>query len=166
MQDKAGRDRAGSDDLVTSLLGASRVLVGVAARSLAQVEERVTVTQFRTLVVLSGRGPLKQGALAEHLGVNASTTQRMVDRLEGAGLVVRHPNPESRREILLTLSEDGQHIVDEVTRHRRREISLIVRRMPREQRAAAVDALRAFAEAAGEHDVAVGDLWGWSLVEG
>ena len=160
------QDKASSEDLVTSLLGASRVLVAVAARSLAAVEDQVTVTQFRTLVVLSGRGPLKQGALAEHLGVNASTTQRMVDRLEGAGLVVRHPNPESRREILLTLSPEGQQVVDEVTRQRRREISLIVRRMPREQRAAAVEALHAFADAAGEQDVGVGNLWGWSLVEG
>ncbi|MEP9362352.1 MarR family transcriptional regulator [Nocardioides sp. CN2-186] len=158
-------DKASSEDLVTSLLGASRVLVGVAARSLVEVEDRVTVTQFRTLVVLSGRGPLKQGALAEHVGVNASTTQRMVDRLEGAGLVARHPNPESRREVLLTLTPDGEQVVDEVTRRRRREIGTIVRRMPVEQRAAAVDALRAFADAAGEQDVTLGNLWGWSLVD-
>lgn len=158
--------KADADDLVTALLGASRVLVGVAARSLAVVEERVTVTQFRTLVVLAGRGPMKQGALAEHLGVNASTTQRMVDRLEAAGLVLRRPNPETRREIVLTLSQEGQRIVDEVTEHRRREISLIVRRMPAEQRVAVVEALGAFAGAAGEQDVAIGSMWGWSLVDG
>ena len=35
------------DDFVTSLLTASRVLVGVSARSLAEVEDAVTLTQFR-----------------------------------------------------------------------------------------------------------------------
>ena len=40
------------DDFVTALLTASRVLVGVSARSLVQAQGTVTVTQFRTLVVL------------------------------------------------------------------------------------------------------------------
>lgn len=171
MQDKAdaspaAHEQASADDLVTTLLAASRVLIGVAARSLAAVEDRVTVTQFRTLVVLSAHGVLKQGALAEHLGVNASTTQRMIDRLTSSGFVDRRPNPESRREVLLSLSEEGRRIVQEVTRVRRREIRRIARRMPPAQRAAAVDALRSFAAAAGEDDASIGSLWGWSLETG
>ena len=48
---------AGSaDKLVSALLTASRALVGVSARSLAHVEDAVTITQFRTLVVLEGHG--------------------------------------------------------------------------------------------------------------
>ena len=47
------RAAAASDvqELVTAVLTASRVLVSVSARSLAGVEDVVTVTQFRTLVV-------------------------------------------------------------------------------------------------------------------
>ncbi|MBZ5740484.1 MarR family winged helix-turn-helix transcriptional regulator [Nocardioides mangrovi] len=157
-------EKASTDDVVTGLLTASRVLVGVAARSLAEIEGRVTVTQFRTLVVLSAHGPLRQGGLAELLGVNASTTQRMVDRLEAAGLVDRQPNPRSRREVVVTLTAAGAEVVDLVTRRRRREIQTIVRRMPPETRSAAVDALRAFTDAAGEPDAVAGSLWGWSLV--
>src|SRR5665647_545120 len=41
----------GADELVSALLTASRALVGVSARSLARVEDAVTITQFRTLVV-------------------------------------------------------------------------------------------------------------------
>ncbi|HZL05508.1 MAG TPA: MarR family transcriptional regulator, partial [Coriobacteriia bacterium] len=48
----------GVDEFVTAVLTASRVLVGVSARSLAEVEETVTVTQFRTLVVLDSRGEI------------------------------------------------------------------------------------------------------------
>ncbi|MCB0897139.1 MAG: MarR family transcriptional regulator [Nocardioides sp.] len=158
------QDKATSEDVVTSLLTASRVLVGVAARSLTEVEGHVTVTQFRTLVVLAAHGPMKQGALAEHLGVNASTAQRMVDRLGAAGLVDRRPNPRSRREVLLSLSVDGRAVVDRVTERRRRELQTIVRRMPPERRAAVVDALQAFTEAAREPEPVAGTLWGWSLV--
>ncbi|WP_225075860.1 hypothetical protein [Streptomyces sp. CoT10] len=49
------------------------MLVGVAARSLAEVEERVTVPQFRMLVVLSTRGATKLVALADLLQVAPST---------------------------------------------------------------------------------------------
>ena len=114
------QDKPTSEDVVTSLLTASRVLVGVAARSLGETEGHVTVTQFRTLVVLSAHGPLKQGSLADLLGVNASTAQRMVDRLEAAGLVERRPNPQSRREVVLTTTSEGQSVVDRVTDRRRR----------------------------------------------
>ena len=37
--------------------GASRALVGVAARSLAGVGEEVTLPQYRMLVLLCSRGP-------------------------------------------------------------------------------------------------------------
>jgi len=157
------QDKPTSEDVVTSLLTASRVLVGVAARSLGETEGHVTVTQFRTLVVLSAHGPLKQGSLADLLGVNASTAQRMVDRLEAAGLVERRPNPQSRREVVLTTTSEGQSVVDRVTDRRRRELRTIVRRMPAEDRSAVVDALRAFADAAGEPEPVAGSLWGWSL---
>lgn len=167
MQDKIrSTGRADADALVSGLLGASRVLVGVAARSLSEVEDVVTLTQFRSLVVLSGHGEIKLSRLAELLDVNASTAQRMVDRLEVATLVSRRTNPESRREVLLTLTAEGQRVVDAVTQRRRREITTVVRRMPAGRRAEAVAALRAFAEAADEPDHATGSLWGWSAETG
>ncbi|WP_395693128.1 MarR family winged helix-turn-helix transcriptional regulator [Nocardioides sp.] len=156
--------KATSEEVVTSLLTASRVLVGVAARSLAEVESDVTVTQFRTLVVLAAHGPVKQGAVAAHLGVNASTALRMIDRLEHAGLVERRPNPRSRRELLVSLSDAGRLVVDRVTDRRRRELQTIVRRLAPQRRAAVVEALRDFAAAAGEPEPVAGTLWGWSLV--
>ncbi len=61
------------DAVTRAVLTASRLLVGVAARSLAEVEERVTVPQFRMLVVLSTRGATKLVALADLLQVAPST---------------------------------------------------------------------------------------------
>ena len=109
-----------ADELVSALLTASRALVGVSARSLGQVEDAVTITQFRTLVVLEGHGDTRLNQLAERLGVTPSTALRMVDRLIAAHLVTRE------------------------------EIATIVAAMPQEGRRGVIAALNAFAQAAGE----------------
>ncbi len=94
---KSGRAEDEAEAFVTALLTASLVLVGVSARSLSEVESTVTVTQFRTLVVLESHGELNLSGLAEKLGVNASSALRMIDRLLVAGLVTRRDNPDTRR---------------------------------------------------------------------
>lgn len=148
----AERDRPRDDvDAVTSaVLTASRLLVAVSARSLAAAEDRVTLPQFRLLVVLSVHGAAKLVVLSELLGVNPSTAMRMTDRLIAAGLVARRVNPASRRETLLELTGEGRRLVDDVTARRRREIASIVERLAPGQRAALIDALTAFTEAGGE----------------
>jgi DNA-binding MarR family transcriptional regulator len=138
------------DDLVTALLTASRALVGVSAHSLAEVEGTVTLSQFRTLVVLRAHGATRLNRLSERLGVNASTALRSVDRLISAGLVLRRENADDRREVVIELTQRGRRLVDRVTARRREVIQDIVRAMPAEQRAGLVEALRSFAAAANE----------------
>lgn len=135
---------------MTALLTASRVLVGVSARSLSEVERAVTVPQFRTLVVLDSQGQINLSGLAEKLGVNSSTALRMIDRLLVAGLVTRRDNPDTRREVLLGLSPGGRRLVRRVTQRRRAELARVVAAMPADRRAELLAALRAFAVAAGE----------------
>ncbi|PWI14420.1 MarR family transcriptional regulator [Streptomyces sp. Act143] len=138
-------------DVVTrAVLTASRLLVAVSARSLAEVEERVTLPQFRMLVVLSTRGATKLVTLADLLQVAPSTAMRMVDRLIAAGLADRQANPTNRRETLLQLTEEGRRTVEDVTARRRTEIAGIVERLRPTQRLALIEALAAFNEAGGE----------------
>ena len=144
----AGPDE--TDAIVSSVLVASRALVGVSARSLADVEDTVTLTQFRALVVLSTLGEARLNTLAERLGVNASSALRTVDRLIAAELVDRHENASDRRAVVITLTGRGRHLVDSVTERRRRAIASIVEAMPVTRRRGLVAALTAFAEAADE----------------
>ena len=136
------------------------MLVGVSARSLAHVEDAVTLTQFRTLVVLDSHGEINLNRLAELLDVNSSTAMRMIDRLLVADLVTRRDNPANRREVVLGLTRAGKRIVRQVTTRRRGEIARIVTAMPATQRGALIAALRAFADAAGEPDPGLSSL-GW-----
>jgi DNA-binding MarR family transcriptional regulator len=142
----------GSEDreVVDAVVGASRALVGVAARSLAGLEEEVTLAQYRMLVLLSSRGPQRVADLAQALGVNPSTATRMSDRLVAKRLARRHRTPSDRRSVRVGVTPAGRAIVDEVTTRRRQEIGRIVAGMAPGRRELLVDALRAFAEAAGE----------------
>lgn len=144
--------RAGTDaDAITdAVLIASRLLVAVSARSISSVDESITLPQFRLLVVLSTRGRLKLATLADHLRVNPSTATRMIDRLITMDLVSRQVNPNSRREVVVGLTDTGSDVVDQVTQRRREEIAQIVSRMPAKHRQDLVQALEAFAEAGGE----------------
>ncbi len=148
------RDPAGTsepaDAVVTAVLTASRLLVAVSARSLASVEESLTLPQFRMLVVLDSRGPMNISRLGEHLDVIPSTAMRMVDRLAVSRMLEREPSPATRREILISLTDAGRSVVREATERRRAEIARIVAAMPKSHRAGLVRALTAFAEAGEE----------------
>jgi DNA-binding MarR family transcriptional regulator len=151
----------GVDEAVDTVLRASRVLVSIAARSLALVNDKVTLPQYRALVVLASRGPQNAGTLADALGVHSSTLTRLCDRLVAKGLLARTESPGSRREVVLELTASGRRLVRSVTTRRRREIADVVARLTKSERSDIVRALQAFGEAAGE---ATESAWlpGWS----
>jgi DNA-binding MarR family transcriptional regulator len=132
------------------VLSASRVLVAVAARSLADVAEEVTLTQYRTLVVLASRGPQNLAGLADAVGVAPATATRMCDRLVRKDLIRRRTERDDRRQLRVALTAKGRSLVDAVTGRRRQEIARIMSEIPVEQQAVLVQALGRFASAAGE----------------
>ena len=138
------------DALADSVLVASRLLLAISARSIALVDETITFPQLRTLRILFNEGPINLATLAQLLGVQPSTTGRMVDRLVDAGLIDRRPHPRSRRELVVELTAKGEGVVREVTAHRRAEIAEIVGKMPARDRRGLVRALNAFAAAGDE----------------
>ncbi len=136
-------------NVTDAVLIASRALVGVAARSVADVEDEITLTQFRALVVLATQ-ERNLGELADALDVHPSSATRLCTRLEAKGLITRRHATESRRELLISLTREGRSLVDRVTRRRRREIARIIARIPKRDQRVLVHALGVFADAAGE----------------
>jgi DNA-binding MarR family transcriptional regulator len=136
--------------VVDAVVGASRALVAIAARSLGAAGEEVTLPQYRALVVLASRGPQRVVDLAGFLDVTASTATRMCDRLARKGLIRRQRLSSDRRSVRVSISTAGSELVAAVTRRRRREVQAIVDRMSPQQREQLVATLRMFAEAAGE----------------
>jgi DNA-binding MarR family transcriptional regulator len=140
----------GDRDLVDAFIGASRVLVAVAARSLADLGEEVTLPQYRALVVLQTRGPQRAVDMAVHLGVTPSTGSRMIERLVRKKLVRRVRTAEDRRTLRVYLTAAGQAVVVQVTDRRRQEIERILHQIPVRGRKSLTNSLRTFAAAAGE----------------
>jgi DNA-binding MarR family transcriptional regulator len=148
------------DDLIDALLSASRVMVALAARSLADIDAEVTLPQYRALVVLASRGPQRIVDISAELGVNPSTGTRMCDRLVRKGLIGRGRSATDRREVRLTLTTAGEQLVQEVTRRRRAELARIVDTTPEAWQEPVTTALRSLAVTAGE--VPESEWWlGW-----
>jgi DNA-binding MarR family transcriptional regulator len=71
--------------------------------------------EFDVLSALRRAGPpfqLTPGALLRATLVTSGTMTNRIDRLAEAGLVRREPDPRDRRGVLVTLSEQGQAVVD------------------------------------------------------
>lgn len=124
--------------------------MSVAARSLSDVGEDVTLAQYRTLVVLATKGPQSMAGLADAIGVTPATATRMCDRLVKKKLIVRKTGRDDRRQLRVTLTEKGQTLVQSVSTRRRREIKKILSDIPPSEQSLLIHALRRFTTAAGE----------------
>lgn len=131
-------------------MAAARVLVAVVAKSVAEVEDQVSLTQLRILVMLATHGSRNLVTVADALGVHPSNATRTVDRLVTAKLVDRRDAPHDRRNVSLTLTPKGRALVETVFAHRRAAIERVIEQMPDSKRRALPAALESFAEAAGE----------------
>lgn len=138
------------DDVVDAVVGASRALVSIAARSLGAAGEEVTLAQYRALVVLASRGPQRVIDLAGFLDVTASTATRMCDRLARKSLIRRQRLTSDRRTVRVTISAEGRRLVAAVTERRRHGVQAIVSRLSVAEQQQLITTLRMFADAAGE----------------
>jgi len=71
--------------------------------------------EFDVLAALRRQGPpyqLSPGALLRTTLVTSGTMTNRIDRLEQAGLVLRAPDPQDKRGVLVTLTSEGQTRVD------------------------------------------------------
>ncbi len=135
---------------VDAVLTASRSLIAVATRSLGAAAEETTIAQYRALVVLASRGPQRMADLASALDVAPSTAGRMCDRLVRKGLIRRHRARADRRAVLVSVTAAGRQVVGQATARRRALIEDILAKLPADTQRAVAEALRAFADAAGE----------------
>jgi DNA-binding MarR family transcriptional regulator len=137
-------------DALETLQAATRVLAGVALRSLDVVDGAVTLPQFRILAVLADFGRARSAQIAQALGIEPSAVTRFADRMVAAGYVSRHDEPTHSDAVTLGLSAPGEDLVGQVTARREQELAGIFHQLPLAERAILTHALRQLVEAAGE----------------
>jgi DNA-binding MarR family transcriptional regulator len=143
-------DSGGGDGALEVLQSVTRILTGVALRSLDVLDGAVTLPQFRMLAVLADLGPSRSVQVARALGLEASTITRLADRLVGAGYVTRGSEPRHRGVVTLELTATGRLLVSKVVTWRQRELARMLARLPAADREGVTAALQHLVAAAGE----------------
>ncbi len=100
---------------VTSIMRAQQILIAELDGMLRPFG--ITFSRFEALVLLvhSHGGALPLSKIGERLQVHATSVTNVIDRLEGAGLVRREPNPEDGRGTLAVITPEGLDVARKAT---------------------------------------------------
>ncbi len=110
----------------------------------------LTPIQYAALQALRMAPGIDQRSLARSIGLDASTIGGVVERLEARGLLLRRGTPEDRRVRLLTLTPDGEALLDEVAPAVLQAQKRILAPLPRAQRQEFMRMLRVLVTANNE----------------
>ena len=76
-------------------------------------ESGLTPAQMHAIEIMGHHENLRMKELAQKLGVTTGTLTVMIDRLEQNDLILRKPNENDRRSIVLILTKKGQRYFKE-----------------------------------------------------
>ncbi len=86
----------------------------------------LTYGQAKLLRIVAGAGqPPRMADIASQLEVVPRSVTTMVDGVEAAGLVVRRPDPDDRRSVLVELTAAGRHLQQRLARARRNSAQVV-----------------------------------------
>ncbi|MCE8006175.1 MAG: MarR family transcriptional regulator [Aestuariivita sp.] len=76
-----------------------------------RISERLTPTQFSTLMRVAEHGHVSQNHLGRLAAMDIATTKGVVDRLKQKGLLITNPDPNDKRRSIISLSRDGAQLI-------------------------------------------------------
>jgi DNA-binding MarR family transcriptional regulator len=98
--------------LATALrISISRLARRLRAERAKGMEPELSDTQLAALAALERHAAMTPGELAEHEKVQPPSMTRVITVLEERGLVMRAPHPTDRRQVVLTVTEQGKRVV-------------------------------------------------------
>jgi len=110
---------------------ARRLRVERQAEGLASLSD----TQLAALAVLDRHGAMTPGELAEHEKVQPPSMTRVIAVLEERRLVMRAPHLTDRRQVVLTVTEQGRELVSQARRRRDAWLAKRLKELSPEERA-------------------------------
>lgn len=111
----------------------------------------LTPAQFGVLTVLQNAPGLDQSSLARALGFDKVTVLRVLRGLETRGLVQRSPAPESRRNMAVVLSPDGEKLLRQAQKPAERAYERLMTPLSPEQQLQLVALLQQLTEGLEDH---------------
>jgi DNA-binding MarR family transcriptional regulator len=149
---RAGRGGGTEHAERTEAIDAARLRVAVLrlARRLRKHDlAGLTPSQLSTLATVGQQGPVRLGDLAASERIAPSTLTRLISVLEGRGYVRREAAPADARAYLVTVTEEGQEVLELLRREATSMLTDILRELPPDQLAALSAALPALEQLAG-----------------
>jgi DNA-binding MarR family transcriptional regulator len=93
-----------------------------------RAEQGLSLAFFECLFFIScaSSGSLRVGDLAHALRVTVGGTSKLVDRVEGAGLIQREPDPDDRRASRVALTDEGNRVLAAATATYEAELAAVL----------------------------------------
>ncbi|MFE1249673.1 MarR family transcriptional regulator [Streptomyces sp. NPDC058735] len=107
-----------------------------------------SASQLRVLLILEHHEGINLRTLADSLASTPPSTSRLCDRLQASGFVERVTSPADRREVRLRLSNRGRAFLVDLRLRREEALRAVLDQMPADKRAALLQGLEAFCDAA------------------
>jgi len=79
---------------------------------LQEISEKLTPTQFSTLMRISEHGELSQNHLGRLTSMDAATAKGVVDRLRAKDLIQSRADKVDKRRSLISLTPNGQKLIE------------------------------------------------------
>lgn len=126
---------AGNEQLIADIMGAQQRLEQLFGydRSDPLFSSRLTLSQFKILMLLARHGNVSGGELARLLGVGLAALSGMVDRLVQQDLVVRNEDRHDRRVRRIGLSRKGSEVIGSIVNADEAKIRTLLSRLTAEQ---------------------------------
>jgi len=93
----------------------------------------LTMPQLKIVLLLFIDGPTRISTIASALGVSLATTTGITDRLIKHDLIVRSSDPEDRRAVICSLSEQGKELVARLWELGQSRVRSLLEKMTREK---------------------------------
>ncbi|NPA93138.1 MAG: MarR family transcriptional regulator [Chloroflexi bacterium] len=104
-------------------------------------EQGLSMTQVFALRYIHRQGECNISDLAKALGVSNAAASQMLDRLVQQGYVLRQENPRDRRNKRLSLTEEGQQVLAEITPSRQAMFDEVTKMLSPQETALVTEAL-------------------------
>jgi len=112
--------------------------------------EGITPGLYGMLQVIANNPGLSQSALALAMDVDRSSIVKVVDQLEGKGLIVRDAFPTDRRRYRLRMTRSGTQALKRIQKAVMRQDKEFAARLSDSQRATLINLLRRLYQPAGD----------------
>ncbi len=99
------------------------------------LQPELSDTQLGALATLERHGAMTPGELAEHEKVQPPSMTRVIAVLEERSLVMRAPHATDRRQVVLTVTDEGTEVVQQSRRLREAWLARRLRELTPQERA-------------------------------